>query len=138
MTAKNAPPSRSARRGMAYSPCTGTIFRLKQRDTARMLRRETQPLPITGPLVVMPGRSNIHKKPLKHKLTTMEQNKNGNKLIQSPFTQTYFHGTKADFKVGDLIEVGFNSNFGQRMNAKYIFLTATLDAAIWGAELAFG
>jgi DNA/RNA tunnel of bacterial DNA dependent RNA polymerase. len=62
----------------------------------------------------------------------MEQNKNGNK------PQTYFHGTKADFKVGDLIEVGFNSNFGQRMNAKYIFLTATLDAAIWGAELAFG
>lgn len=55
-----------------------------------------------------------------------------------PFTQTYFHGTKADLKVGDLIEVGFNSNFGQRKNAKYIFLSATLDAAIWGAELAFG
>ncbi|HEY6436613.1 MAG TPA: NAD(+)--rifampin ADP-ribosyltransferase, partial [Ignavibacteriaceae bacterium] len=40
--------------------------------------------------------------------------------------------------VGDLIEVGFNSNYGQRKNAKYIFLSATLDAAIWGAELAFG
>lgn len=58
--------------------------------------------------------------------------------IQSPFAQTYFHGTKADLKIGDLIEAGFNSNFGQRKNAKYIFLTATLDAAIWGAELAFG
>ncbi len=68
----------------------------------------------------------------------MEQNKSGNTSIQSPFAQTYFHGTKADLKVGDLIEVGFNSNFGQRRNAKYIFLTATLDAAIWGAELAFG
>lgn len=56
----------------------------------------------------------------------------------TPFAQTYFHGTKADMKVGDLIEVGFNSNYGQRKNAKYIFLTATLDAAIWGAELAFG
>ncbi|GAB3643227.1 NAD(+)--rifampin ADP-ribosyltransferase [Spirosoma arcticum] len=55
-----------------------------------------------------------------------------------PFAQTYFHGTKADLKVGDLIGVGFNSNYGQRKNAKYIFLTATLDAAIWGAELAFG
>ncbi|CAN5365309.1 NAD(+)--rifampin ADP-ribosyltransferase [soil metagenome] len=55
-----------------------------------------------------------------------------------PFAQTYFHGTKADFKIGDLIEVGFNSNFGQRKNAQYIFLTATLDASIWGAELAFG
>ena len=66
--------------------------------------------------------------------------KKNNSNIQgaSPFSQTYFHGTKADLKVGDLIEVGFNSNYGQRKNAKYIFLTATLDAAVWGAELAFG
>ena len=56
----------------------------------------------------------------------------------TPFAQTYFHGTRADLKPGDLIEVGFNSNYGQRKNAKYIFLSATLDAAIWGAELAFG
>jgi len=56
----------------------------------------------------------------------------------TPFAQTYFHGTRADLMVGDMIEVGFNSNFGQRKNAKYIFLTATLDAAIWGAELASG
>jgi Rifampin ADP-ribosyl transferase len=56
----------------------------------------------------------------------------------TPFAQTYFHGTKADLKVGDLIEIGYNSNYGQRKNAKYIFLSATLDAAIWGAELAFG
>jgi hypothetical protein len=56
----------------------------------------------------------------------------------TPFAQTYFHGTKADLKIGDLIDVGYNSNFGQRKNAKYIFLTATLDAAIWGAELAVG
>lgn len=56
----------------------------------------------------------------------------------TPFAQTYFHGTKAELKIGDRIEVGFNSNFGQRKNAKYIFLTASLDAAIWGAELAFG
>lgn len=71
----------------------------------------------------------------------MEQTKNEQKVNEqgaTPFTQTYFHGTKADLKVGDLIEVGFNSNFGQKKNAKYIFLTATLDAAIWGAELAFG
>jgi len=56
----------------------------------------------------------------------------------TPFSQTYLHGTKADLVIGDFIEAGFNSNFGQRINAKYIFLTATLDAAIWGAELAFG
>ncbi|HEY8401787.1 MAG TPA: NAD(+)--rifampin ADP-ribosyltransferase [Cytophagaceae bacterium] len=56
----------------------------------------------------------------------------------TPFAQTYFHGTKADLKIGDLITVGYNSNYGQQKNAKYIFLTATLDAAIWGAELAQG
>ena len=71
----------------------------------------------------------------------MEQYKNEQKPSgpnTTPFAQTYFHGTRADLKVGDLIEVGFNSNYGQKKNAKYIFLTATLDAAIWGAELAFG
>lgn len=71
----------------------------------------------------------------------MEQHKNEQQPAgqgSTPFAQTYFHGTKADLNVGDLIEAGFNSNFGQRKNAKYIFLTATLDAAIWGAELAIG
>jgi rifampin ADP-ribosylating transferase len=68
----------------------------------------------------------------------MEQNKRDDQSIQRPFAQTYFHGTKADLKMGDFIETGLNSNYGKRNNAKYIYLTATLDAAIWGAELAFG
>jgi len=71
----------------------------------------------------------------------MEKNKadsKSNEQNPTPFAQTYFHGTKSDSKIGNLIEVGYSSNFGQRKNAKYIFLTATLDAAIWGAELAFG
>lgn len=70
----------------------------------------------------------------------MEKNKSKkmNDAVQSPFAQTYFHGTKADLKMGDSIETGINSNYGQRKNAKYIYLTATLDAAIWGAELALG
>ena len=75
------------------------------------------------------------------KLSPMEKNKSGNtsnEPMQTPFSQTYFHGTKADLKMGDFIEVGLNSNYGQRKNAKYIYLAATLDAAIWGAELALG
>ena len=68
----------------------------------------------------------------------MEPEKSVPTSIQSPFAQTYFHGTKADLKIGDYIEAGYHSNYGQRKNARYIFLTATLDAAIWGAELAFG
>lgn len=68
----------------------------------------------------------------------MQQNKDTSHGQPTPFAQTYFHGTKGDLKVGDLIEVGFSSNYGKRKNSKYIFLTATLDAAIWGAELASG
>ena len=74
-------------------------------------------------------------------ITTMETNKSENKVnesMQTPFSQTFFHGTKADLKIGDFIEIGINSNYGQRNKAKYIYLTATLDAAIWGAELALG
>lgn len=61
-----------------------------------------------------------------------------NNSVQSPFAQTFFHGTKADLKIGDRIEIGVNSNYGQKNKAKFIYLTATLDAAIWGAELALG
>lgn len=57
---------------------------------------------------------------------------------QSPFSQTFFHGTKADLKMGDFVESGLASNYGQNNKAKFIYLTATLDAAIWGAELALG
>lgn len=71
----------------------------------------------------------------------MKKSKNETKLKglgPSPFSQTFFHGTKADLKVGDFIKAGVNSNYGQRKKTKYIYLTATLDAAIWGAELALG
>jgi hypothetical protein len=53
-------------------------------------------------------------------------------------SQTYYHGTKADLKVGDLIEPGYASNYGKRKQGIFVYLTATLDAAIWGAELAVG
>jgi hypothetical protein len=64
--------------------------------------------------------------------------KNKYSIGQSPFSQTFFHGTKADLKMGDLVEIGLHSNYGQKKEAKYIYLTATLDAAVWGAELAVG
>jgi hypothetical protein len=49
-----------------------------------------------------------------------------------------FHGTKADLKAGALLEPGYSSNYGERREANYVYLTATLDAATWGAELAVG
>jgi rifampin ADP-ribosylating transferase len=51
---------------------------------------------------------------------------------------SFYHGTKADLKVGDLIVVGHTSNYGSRRRANFVYLTETLDAAIWGAELAVG
>jgi hypothetical protein len=50
----------------------------------------------------------------------------------------FYHGTKADLSSGDLLELGYSSNFGERTKANYVYLTATLDAATWGAELAVG
>jgi rifampin ADP-ribosylating transferase len=50
---------------------------------------------------------------------------------------TFYHGTKADLAVGDLIRPGFGSNFVDR-GLKHIYFSATLDAATWGAELARG
>jgi len=52
--------------------------------------------------------------------------------------QQFFHGTKAQLNIGDLISVGFNSNYGKQSKAKFVYLSATLDAATWGAELALG
>jgi len=54
-----------------------------------------------------------------------------------PPDTTFYHGTKADLAVGDLIRPGFGSNFVDR-GLKHIYFSATLDAATWGAELARG
>lgn len=51
---------------------------------------------------------------------------------------TFYHGTRADLRPGDLIAPGRPSNYGARKPAAWVYLTATLDAAIWGAELAAG
>jgi rifampin ADP-ribosylating transferase len=49
-----------------------------------------------------------------------------------------YHGTQADLAVGDLLGRGRTSNFGERREVKFVYLTATLDAATWGAEPAVG
>ncbi|TFE00589.1 NAD(+)--rifampin ADP-ribosyltransferase [Jeotgalibacillus salarius] len=52
-------------------------------------------------------------------------------LDQGPF----FHGTKAELKIGDLLEPQHLSNY-QDKKSNHIYFTATLEAAKWGAELA--
>jgi rifampin ADP-ribosylating transferase len=58
--------------------------------------------------------------------------------IESRFRQQFFHGTRADLVHGDLIVVGYTSNFGEGKPLSWVYCTGTLDAAIWGAELAAG
>lgn len=54
------------------------------------------------------------------------------------FAQAYFHGTRADLKPGELIVVGHRSNFTASAPLSWVYFASTLDAAIWGAELAAG
>lgn len=56
----------------------------------------------------------------------------------SMFAQSFFHGTKADLEPGGLIAVGHGSNFTEAGPLSWVYFSATLDAAVWGAELAAG
>ncbi len=50
----------------------------------------------------------------------------------------YLHGTKASLEVGGLLVPGRESNFEDGRTMNHVYFTATLDAAVWGAELAAG
>lgn len=52
--------------------------------------------------------------------------------------QPLYHGTRADLKPGDLIGPGYMTNYGTGKKANHVYLSATLEAATWGAELAQG
>lgn len=61
------------------------------------------------------------------------------RIIDEVTSWTLYHGTRADLKPGDLIEPGHISNFGRRTKkTTFVYLAHTLDAAMWGAELAAG
>jgi rifampin ADP-ribosylating transferase len=57
-------------------------------------------------------------------------------MAASDETGPFYHGTRADLTQGDLIAAGFASNYGSGRKAGWVYFSATLDAAIWGAELA--
>ena len=48
------------------------------------------------------------------------------------------HGTRADLAVGDLLVPGRTSNYAAGRTTNHVYVTETLDAAAWGAELAQG
>ncbi|MEU3747767.1 MULTISPECIES: NAD(+)--rifampin ADP-ribosyltransferase [Streptomyces] len=51
---------------------------------------------------------------------------------------TLLHGTKADLAPGDLVRAGHASNFEEGRVSHHVYVSETLDAAVWGAELAAG
>jgi Rifampin ADP-ribosyl transferase len=55
-------------------------------------------------------------------------------LDEGPF----FHGTKADLRVGDLLTAGFRSNYRPEVVMNHIYFTALPDGAGLAAELAPG
>jgi len=50
----------------------------------------------------------------------------------------FLHGTKADLSPGDLLVPGRRSNYDEARRSNHVYVTQTLDAAVWGAELAMG
>ncbi|MEV3903257.1 NAD(+)--rifampin ADP-ribosyltransferase [Mycobacterium sp. NPDC050551] len=50
----------------------------------------------------------------------------------------YLHGTRADLSVGDLLVPGRESNYEAGRIMNHVYVTQTLDAAVWGAEMAAG
>lgn len=50
----------------------------------------------------------------------------------------FFHGTKADLRVGDLLTPGFRSNYRADVVMNHIYFTALADGAGLAAELAPG
>jgi hypothetical protein len=58
----------------------------------------------------------------------------GDVLDEGPF----FHGTKADLRVGELLTAGFRSNYRPEVVMNHIYFTSLPDGAGLAAELAAG
>lgn len=52
-------------------------------------------------------------------------------------TPPFYHGTRADLRVGDMLSAGFDSNYGEQ-KLSWIYFSAALESAVWGCELAKG
>ncbi len=63
---------------------------------------------------------------------------NGPTRFEAHESSALLHGTKAQLAVGDLLVPGHISNFEPGRVMNHVYVTETLDAAAWGAELAVG
>lgn len=99
----------------------------KGKPIEKVLRRPEKPVPfaVSRPCPVCDGEGAIEHQPCA--------------ACQGTGVGVFYHGTKADLETGDSIEPGRTANFGEPGRAaNHVYLTGTLDAATWGAELAQG
>jgi rifampin ADP-ribosylating transferase len=79
-----------------------------------------------------------------HNLPIMDRNGWGIVVTSTPKpfelhkSGAFLHGTKADLSVGDVLTTGRRSNYAAGRISNHVYVTKTLDAAVWGAELATG
>ena len=59
-------------------------------------------------------------------------------MSRAPDDGPFFHGAKADLRVGDLLTPGFRSNYRPDVVMNHIYFTALRDGAGLAAELAAG
>lgn len=60
-------------------------------------------------------------------------------MVTQPLDEgPFFHGTKADLRVGDLLSAGFRSNYRPEVVMNHIYFTALVGGAGLAAELAAG
>jgi hypothetical protein len=50
----------------------------------------------------------------------------------------FYHGTRADLAAGDMIRVGYRSNYLAVGKLSWVYFSARLESAVWGCELAVG
>jgi len=64
----------------------------------------------------------------------MKTAKRSSSLDDGPF----YHGTRADLQVGDLLTAGFKSNYRPEITMNHIYFTAVINGAGLAAELSKG
>jgi len=101
----------------------------KQKDFLKSLRSYESTL---GPPDTFSCYTNyVRGGPMRHKIDISEKS---DSLDDGPF----YHGTRADLQVGDLLSAGFKSNYRPEITMNHIYFTALVNGAGLAAELSKG
>lgn len=68
----------------------------------------------------------------------MKHKNDSSAISTDPDSGPFYHGTKADLSVGDLLAAGYQSNYRPEVTMNHIYFTALKNGAGLAAELAKG